>query len=244
MKRTSPYCRRNVCSSAFFLTCLGLVVTGIATMAEAQGTAAVDATSQAGASTTPAAAPPAAAPASDAVKLKSSVDSLQANADVELSGNTDLLQSAQQLGQIASGVLEQQRTQKLANVVPLAAGAIGKFLKTNDSKALGIAGAASIFSTLFAEPRDVGEVYSINSGNRFQVTPIFDPSGQALRFKFDFVGSTRVTEPNGTTSRQIPRVIPSTQRCSSAIWKSERSRGLKTTPRWERLCSVSAAFPS
>lgn len=130
----------------------------------------------------------------------------QANADVELAGNTDALQAAQQLGQIASGVLEQQRTQKLANVTPLAAGVVGKFLKANDSQLLGIAGAASLLSTLFSEPRDVGEVYSINSGNRFQVTPIFDPSGQALRFKFDFVGSTRVTEPNGTINRQIPRI--------------------------------------
>jgi hypothetical protein len=38
------------------------------------------------------------------------------------------------------------------------------------------------------------------------VTPIFDPSGQALRFKFDFVGITRIQEPNGSTSRQLPRI--------------------------------------
>lgn len=50
------------------------------------------------------------------------------------------------------------------------------------------------------------EIYGINSGNNFQVTPIFDPSGQALRFKFDFVGATRIQEPNGTTNPQLPRI--------------------------------------
>ena len=38
------------------------------------------------------------------------------------------------------------------------------------------------------------------------MTPIFDPSGQALRFKFDFVGTSNLQEPNGTTNTQMSRI--------------------------------------
>lgn len=38
------------------------------------------------------------------------------------------------------------------------------------------------------------------------MTPIFDPSGQALRFKFDYVSGTRIQEPSGTTNLQLPRI--------------------------------------
>jgi hypothetical protein len=68
-------------------------------------------------------------------------------------------------------------------------------------------GALGVLGALDKQPRESPpEIYGINSGNTFQVTPIFDPSGQALRFKFDFVGITRIQEPNGTTSRQLPRI--------------------------------------
>lgn len=50
------------------------------------------------------------------------------------------------------------------------------------------------------------ELYGINTGNTFQVTPIFDPSGQALRFKFDHVAQTQIREPQGTTNPQLPRI--------------------------------------
>ena len=50
------------------------------------------------------------------------------------------------------------------------------------------------------------EIYGITSGSAFQVTPIFDPTGQALRFKFDFVDATLVREPRGTVNPAIPRV--------------------------------------
>lgn len=50
------------------------------------------------------------------------------------------------------------------------------------------------------------ELYGLNTGAVFKVTPIFDPSGQALRFKFDYVSGTRIQEPNGTTNPQLPRI--------------------------------------
>ena len=50
------------------------------------------------------------------------------------------------------------------------------------------------------------EIYALTTGNKFEVTPIFDPSGQALRFKFDFVSTSDLREPNGTTNPQFPRI--------------------------------------
>ena len=47
--------------------------------------------------------------------------------------------------------------------------------------------------------------YGITAGNTFTVTPILDPTGQALRFRFDHVLRTAVREPNGTTSSQLNR---------------------------------------
>jgi hypothetical protein len=57
-----------------------------------------------------------------------------------------------------------------------------------------------------ANEKDAAEIYGITSGSAFQVTPIFDPTGQALRFKFDFVDTTLVRDPRGTTNPRIPRV--------------------------------------
>ncbi|HEX6185179.1 MAG TPA: hypothetical protein VFZ44_14945 [Pyrinomonadaceae bacterium] len=68
-------------------------------------------------------------------------------------------------------------------------------------------GPLALFGALDRLPREPPpEVFGINTGNTFQVTPIFDPSGQALRFKFDFVGTTRIQEPDGSTNRQVPRI--------------------------------------
>jgi hypothetical protein len=49
-------------------------------------------------------------------------------------------------------------------------------------------------------------IYGITTGNTFQVTPVADPSGQALRFRFDHVLSTPIREPNGTTDPQLNRI--------------------------------------
>ncbi|HLK56676.1 MAG TPA: hypothetical protein VKU00_08935, partial [Chthonomonadaceae bacterium] len=49
-------------------------------------------------------------------------------------------------------------------------------------------------------------VYGITTGNVFQVTPIADPTGQALRFRFDHVLSSPIREPNNTTNPQLSRI--------------------------------------
>jgi hypothetical protein len=47
--------------------------------------------------------------------------------------------------------------------------------------------------------------YAVVSGSRYKITPIFDPTGQALRFQFDHVKNTSVLDPDGTQP-VLPRV--------------------------------------
>jgi hypothetical protein len=54
--------------------------------------------------------------------------------------------------------------------------------------------------------RETSEVYGINSGSVFKVTPVFDPSGQALRFQFDHTMANMVTEPDGSIQPALPRI--------------------------------------
>jgi hypothetical protein len=68
-------------------------------------------------------------------------------------------------------------------------------------------GVAAALGALQQQPREPQpEIYALSTGSRFQVTPVFDPSGQALRFKFDFVATSNVQDPNGTTDTQMPRI--------------------------------------
>jgi hypothetical protein len=68
-------------------------------------------------------------------------------------------------------------------------------------------GALAALGALQQQPREPQpEIVALTTGNKFEVTPVFDPSGQALRFKFDFVASSLVQEPNGSTDPQFPRI--------------------------------------
>jgi hypothetical protein len=49
-------------------------------------------------------------------------------------------------------------------------------------------------------------IYGITTGNKFEVTPIFDPSGQALRFKFDYVSNSLVRNPKGAVDPSMPSI--------------------------------------
>ena len=100
----------------------------------------------------------------------------RATAELSVGQETNLIQGLQQLAQL-----------------------------TLDAKAGNLAGVFGQFGQLAAE-KDAAEIYGITSGSAFQVTPIFDPTGQALRFKFDFVDTTLVREPRGTVNPRIPRI--------------------------------------
>ena len=68
-------------------------------------------------------------------------------------------------------------------------------------------GPLGVLSGLQAQPRQAEpELYAVNTGAEFKVTPIFDPSGQALRFKLDYVAANRVQEPIGTANPQLSRI--------------------------------------
>ena len=68
-------------------------------------------------------------------------------------------------------------------------------------------GALGVLGGLQGQPREPQpEIYALATGDNFQVTPVFDPSGQALRFKFDYVSTTNIQEPNGSTNPQLPRI--------------------------------------
>lgn len=57
-------------------------------------------------------------------------------------------------------------------------------------------------------PKDAGghAVYALTSGNVFVVTPIFDPTGQALRFNLDYVLQTQTREPDGAVNPLVSRI--------------------------------------
>ena len=68
-------------------------------------------------------------------------------------------------------------------------------------------GALAGLGALDELPREPqSEIYALTTGSNFEVTPVFDPSGQALRFKFDYVGTSNLQEPNGTTNPQFPKI--------------------------------------
>ncbi|HXH61957.1 MAG TPA: hypothetical protein VNI20_11440 [Fimbriimonadaceae bacterium] len=50
------------------------------------------------------------------------------------------------------------------------------------------------------------EYYGIGSGGTFRVVPVFEPSGQAVRFHFQYLQDTIVREPDGSTRMALPRV--------------------------------------
>ncbi len=60
------------------------------------------------------------------------------------------------------------------------------------------------------EKPDAMRLYGVNGGSKFAVTPIFDPTGQAMRFRFDYVYSNQVTEPNGSRDPKAPQVTRNT----------------------------------
>lgn len=107
-----------------------------------------------------------------------------------------------------------EAAKNFANLLGLA----GKSFLTNGAAPLAVGGplgggssllntATGVLNALDEMPREAPpEVYGIATGNVFQVTPVIDPSGQSLRFKFDFLSATQIREPNDTINPQLPRI--------------------------------------
>ena len=56
------------------------------------------------------------------------------------------------------------------------------------------------------QERQTSEIYGLNSGAVFKVTPFFDPTGQALRFQFDYTLANLVANPDNSIEPQLPRI--------------------------------------
>ena len=131
----------------------------------------------------------------------------RATAMANLANGTDVLDQAQQLGQIAAQFRESQRSAKLNATLPAFGAGISAVTQGHAGTALAYGGLLSLLGDLAASPQaPQGELFSINSGSKFQITPIFDPSGQAMRFKFDYVAQTLVQAPDGSVTPDPSRV--------------------------------------
>jgi hypothetical protein len=110
-------------------------------------------------------------------RLQARVDP-RSSAQLAIGEQQDILDSVMQLGQI--------------------------YMAAQTGGALGTLNALNNLKQNTKEPPQ--EIYGITTGSTFKITPIFDPSGQALRFQFDYVAANNVTEPSGTTNPQLPRI--------------------------------------
>jgi hypothetical protein len=68
-------------------------------------------------------------------------------------------------------------------------------------------GALAAVSSLNQLPHEKEpEIYGITNNGTFEVRPVFDPSGQALRFTFDHVTANAIREPDATVNPRFPHV--------------------------------------
>ena len=75
------------------------------------------------------------------------------------------------------------------------------------STAVQTGGASAALQGLKRRPKDKPKtVYGLGTGSTFTLTPIIDPSGQALRFNLDYTTGTQVREPDGTGSPQFSTI--------------------------------------
>jgi hypothetical protein len=123
------------------------------------------------------------------------------SAQLAVGEEQNILEAARQLTNLGLGIAGQ----------PLATGVTGNPLSLAGGAAGGVSTALqtaqSVFNALDLLPRDAPpSVYGIATGNVFQVTPVIDPSGQALRFRFDYVSATQIREPDDTIDPQLPRI--------------------------------------
>lgn len=128
-----------------------------------------------------------------------------ANTSATLDGATDFRDEASQLATMIQQAKGDSISPGLATAgLGFAAAKIGERGSINAGGTAALVGLLDIFSSQNAEPR--GEVFSINSNGVFKVSPIFDPSGQALQFKFDHVAQSIVQGPDGSSTRELPRI--------------------------------------
>lgn len=114
---------------------------------------------------------------------------------------TSILASNRRLSQVdprASASLEVTKRQDILK----AALQLGEILSTAETGGLLLALQNQNLQEKAAPP----EVYGLTTGNRFQVRPFVDPTGQALSFDFDFVGASTIRDPDDSSNPQLNRI--------------------------------------
>jgi hypothetical protein len=117
------------------------------------------------------------------------------------------LQTATQLGQLAA-LAGSGGASSVAGGSKNPLGNLGNAL--NNSAKKGVAQEGTTSNANAPKPEETKTpapgVYAIGSTGLFSVTPVFDPTGQALRFRLDYVSRNQVKEPDGSTDPAVPRV--------------------------------------
>ena len=142
-------------------------------------------------------------------RLVAKVDA-KGSAEVALGDQVNILQQSIQLAQLLGAALPAAaKSATGTSAAGAATTVVGAAATGGATVAAGgtVAAISSVLNGLNALPADAPPtVYGISTGNVFQVTPIFDPTGQALRFRFDYVAANQVREPDNTTNPALPRI--------------------------------------
>lgn len=126
-----------------------------------------------------------------------------ASAQLVMGSQENLLEEAQALATLISSAAGAGAQAAAASATGGATTALGAAI----GKATPLQTLTSVLGGLDRLPQGTPPgVYGVTTGNLFQITPITDPTGQALRFRFDHVLTSPIREPNNTTNPQLNRI--------------------------------------
>ncbi len=127
---------------------------------------------------------------------------LDSGVDVGLMERTSVLSTNRSVARVdpaASAQLDLGGEQRLLEATGQLAQIVGAFEAKRSLPEM-----LDLFKGMNQEPPS--ELYALLSGSQFKVTPIFDPTGQALRFQFDYIKTTNIADPDGSVNPQLPRI--------------------------------------
>lgn len=124
----------------------------------------------------------------------------QKNLQVGILQRTGILGADRHASRVDVGATAAVDLGKKRDILEAAQQALALYNTAQGTNLLGLVGG------LKSKPEPAPELYAIGTGGVFQVTPIFEASGQAVRFDFDYVPTVIVRDPNGTTNANLPRV--------------------------------------
>lgn len=149
--------------------------------------------------------------ASNRLLTRQSVDS---SAGIEMGSDRNLLGEAAQLANIFQQAKQPKGDPALAPlageslITGLGVAQAARAAKIQDTDTLLKFGAVgALVSALLNSPSEPdARIYSLGNNSVFKVTPIFDPSGQGVRFRFDYVDSILIQEPDGSIDPEFPKI--------------------------------------